>query len=130
MSVIAFPDAGHNAVSLYLRRRRDLSDLETRCRSIFDRHGCHRYSNLALWFLLLLGQHGNMTPGRLRQHTGLTAHSPSPQLEMLQSHGLVKRHLSPVDRRVQVCSLTPKGISVYRDIAAYLAQEIANGALS
>lgn len=112
-------DLGNFAVQL----RRVNSEINRIAQDFAHAHGLHHTDVRALIAILDGdGQGGAMTPGRLRDHLGLTSGAVSACLNRLERGGHVRRVRDPHDGRVVHLHYAPAGRAVAREYFRPLAR--------
>lgn len=70
------------------------------------------------WRVLFhLGQYGDMTAKGICDLAALHKTKVSRAVRALQQKGFLKRNINPGDKRAEVLSLTPRGVSVFQDLS-------------
>jgi DNA-binding MarR family transcriptional regulator len=67
---------------------------------------------------------GSPSMQRVAEELGMDVTTFSRQVKTLEAKGLVGRHVSPDDRRVNILSLTESGLHVLDNIDHYMTQKI------
>jgi DNA-binding MarR family transcriptional regulator len=67
---------------------------------------------------------GNPSMQRVAEELGMDVTTFSRQVKSLEEKGLISKHMSPEDRRVNILGLTQNGLHVLTNIDNYMTQKI------